>query len=1189
MPTLTTEQLDQLESKTFTTAELDQIEDSSTVPLPPKAAAELETIVWNDSIAQEIPLSKARKALPDVQETQKKYDSIEFWRQINTPVGFPGVLAPPPVPLNPIKTLSEVPKGVARSLQRDFAGGTGTMFDWFGQLIQEGGAALQQFSEIGTKNKGQVYNPVAESIIALGEGVSKIGTESRKAWAISASTGWEKFDNDLKETDPISYGAARISEGLTSSALSVLAAYMSGGSSASLNAGVQINRGLALLAAFSAAGSFEHAQSTGENFYWSTAHGIADGAVEYAMESTFLEGINTSTRLGAGAKEGTEEFFTGMIQNTRANILENTNKGMSAYEATKKAVGDSLRQSPWEVAAGFIGGYGIKGGADFVEMVKKGNAIPLETDVTPEGEGELPLVGDQVIGEDLTPTPEPKTTKQVNQKAISDAKVVKKDLDKGEISLQQADKKANQIEEKRLKDARKAQKTDKPPKPAKVESIEKDDSEAINRVMESLQKAKEAQPVTKAEQRVELKKRVGAAAGALKTSVAKGEPIDEAVLRSTGLLKGPLTEYEQVFESIEDVLTPEDKQTLFAKIYEQPNYFDVLDSTRALKKLIAGTALTNGDITSIERVFGKTFSDITSDRLPVSSLYDRAVALWKAGLLTGLKTQGLNVMSNMVHAVTETASTIPAAGFDTVASLFTGERTLALTTKGSVKGTKEGFKRGWDYLTTGHDERDVGTKLDFRKVNFGTSKFAKALQTYEETIFHMLGAADQPFYYGAKAKSLASQAIAQGKTKGLKGAELKAFVDKTINAPTDRMLEVAAYDAEVAVFQNRTVFGDIARAVQKAPGGEIVVPFGRTPAAVATQIINYTPVGVIAEVAKQAGKGKLNQRKLSQAVGRSVAGTGALWLGGQLLTAGLMTLDRPRNEREKKLWELEGRKPNSILVNGKWRSVQVLGPGGSVLIVGGHFQDQMEKTGSPTEALVQAATGGAKSFSEQTFVKGMNTAMQAMTDPDRSFENWFSSMAGSVVPTIVSDIARANDDVERRTKGAAQRVQSRIPGLREDLPPRIDVFGQDVPRYGGNILEVMIDPSRPAIVRQDVVVSELRRLADNTVKVSPTLLGEKHGFAVLTPEENTQLWRRTGELTYKGLLALVNSPGYQSIKNDFAKGEEIKRIVNTARTFTKAEIAFIKMKQGVSVVDLANGGLISLDEIEAINFFTRDR
>lgn len=731
------------------------------------------------------------------------------------------------------------------------------------------------------------------------------------------------------------------------------------------------------------------------------------------------------------------------------------------------------------------------------------------------------------------------------------------------------------------------------PPPKQTETVTKSQKdilgvEPVDRVLQSLREAKIVQPRTKAEQKAERKRRVGAAAGALKSNVKKGSPVEESIFKSTGLLKGELTEYERVFTAIDDTIAAEDKDALYAKVYSHPGlkYFDILNTATSLKKLLAGTALTDGDVTNIERVFGKAgLAKEAKKRVEVSSLFDRGVTLWKAGLLTGIKTSGLNTLSNLTHAITETSKDVPGALVDSVVSFYTGERALAFTTKGSLEGFKKGVRLGWTYLRTGHSERDIGKKLDYTKVNFGNSKFAKGLQMYEETIFHLLGAEDQPFYYREKSRSIASQSIAQAKNKGLKGAELGTFVEKLIQNPTDDMLEAAVHDAEVAVFQNRTGLGDIARAIQKTKVGQVIVPFGRTPSAVATQIINYTPVGPAKEVIDQISKGEFNQRKFSQAFGRGIVGTGVLAVGGLLLKAGLMTLDRPRTERERKLWEIEGRKANSIKIGDKWRSVQVLGPAGNVLIIGGHFQEGLEDTGSPTKAIVQAMTGGAKSFSEQTFVTGINQAVSALVDPDRSFEGWFSSMAGSVVPTIVSDIARAQDEITRRTEGPFQRVQARIPILREKLPPRIDVFGQDLPRYGGNPLEVMVDPTRPALINNDVVVTELRRLFDKNIKVSPTLLGDRSGFDVLTTEENTQLWRRSGELTYKLLQGWITSEGYSKVSNDFAKGKSIEQLVGKAKAAAKAEMVAIKINQGVGIVELAESGLLAVDGLEALKFF----
>ena len=713
----------------------------------------------------------------------------------------------------------------------------------------------------------------------------------------------------------------------------------------------------------------------------------------------------------------------------------------------------------------------------------------------------------------------------------------------------------------------------------------------INQIHIALKAAKAVRPITEAAKKEAIRKRIGAAAGALRRNLQRGMPAERAIQLSTGLLKGPLTEYDQLYESIEDTLEPGAKDAAYGMIATHPDlrYFEVVNTKKSFQKLLAGSSLTPVEAAQIERVFGKAFEEQLAKVTTKSDLYDRLITYWKASLLTGLKTSGLNILSTAGHAMTETTKDIPAALIDSGISLVTGERKVAFAVKGYGTGWVEGLKRGWKYMKTGHDERDVLGKYDYKKTNFGTSKIARTIQATTDFVFHLLGAEDQPWYYGAYSRSLRSQAIAQAKTKGLKGKAKKDFINNLQKNPTDEMLIWAKEDAETAIYTNRTNLGDLGKAIQKVKGGEIVVPFARTPSAVAMQIINYSPIGIVKEIAHEAHEGKFNQRKFSHAAGRTVVGTGALYLGAQLFTAGLITLGFPKGERERKLWELEGKKPNSILIDGKWRGIEVLGPTGNLLIIGGYFQQALDSKGSPTQAMIEAMAGGAKSFTEQTFVRGVNLAVDALVDPERSFERWFTSMSGSLVPTIVADIARAQDDRARRAVGPKERIQSRIPIYRRGLPPKIDVFGQDLPRYGGNVLETMIDPTRPAKIRQDVVVDELRRLWDKNIKVSPTLLGDRAGYNILTKEENTQLWQRAGELTYKALFGLINSDKYREAdkgaKADFVKGQLIDEMIRSAKTAAKLEIVIIKKAQGKTIMQLAESGLFSVEEFEMLKYF----
>jgi len=549
----------------------------------------------------------------------------------------------------------------------------------------------------------------------------------------------------------------------------------------------------------------------------------------------------------------------------------------------------------------------------------------------------------------------------------------------------------------------------------------------------------------------------------------------------------------------------------------------------------------------VAKAIRKVLDEKVNPKVP-ESLYSKLVTLWKAGLLTGLKTTGLNVASNTAHTGTEILKDVPGVLVDKVISLFTGKRSLGFTTKNQGKGMKEGVTKGWDYFKTGFDERDIGAKLDYKNISFGESKFAKALQTYEETIFRSLGAQDQPMYYGAKARSMYSQAIAQAKNAGLKGQEAKTFIENLVANPTDEMLKYALLDAETAVFQNKTALGDAAKVFQqKIPGGEVVLPFGKTPSAVATQLVNYSPIGIVKTIVQNIGKGKFDQRLFSQGMGRAITGTGAMYIGMKLGLNDMVTTSYPQSEKERELWELEGRQSNSIKINGKWRSPAVLGPIGYALVMGAYVQEGIEETGSFVGGLASSIPGTLQILTDQTFLSGINQAMEAVMDPKRSWNGYASSMAGSIVPTLISDIARSIDSNERRTATPMQRIKSRIPGLRQTLEPKVNAFGEEVetPAFFTTLLNPT-RPTEPTTDLNDPVLKEMQKLRDEGYLVAPAQLGPSKGYKSLSPEENTKLWRIAGMAGKNQVDQLMKMKGW----NDMDGEQKERTISNSIQDIT---------------------------------------
>lgn len=547
-----------------------------------------------------------------------------------------------------------------------------------------------------------------------------------------------------------------------------------------------------------------------------------------------------------------------------------------------------------------------------------------------------------------------------------------------------------------------------------------------------------------------------------------------------------------------------------------------------------------------------------------STFGQKAISLWKAGLLTGAKTTGTNLASNTVNATAEAIKDVPAAIVDSMASLFTKKRTVVGPNVGeagaTIKGVKEGAAKGFDYLKSGYDERNIAGKFDYKRVNFGTSKTAKALQAYEETIFRAIGSQDQPFFYGAKARSLYNQGQAVAKTQGLKGTAAKEFIDNFVSKPSDDALKLAVQDAEIATFQNSTKLGDIGSAVGQKGGalGQFVVPFSKTPAAAAMQgLVNYTPVGAVKTVIENAGKGKFDQRAFSQGLGRSITGTGVLAIGGALASAGLITTAQPSSETERKQWELEGKKPNSILIDGKWRSTNVLGPAGLLLVQGATYQNTLKETGSTSQALTAAAAGGGRALTDSTFLTGVSNITNALEDPARFGPRYAQSAAGSVIPTVVADTAQAFDPYKRETNSIGDAVQNRIPGLRNSNIVQRDILGQPLQR--DNAIQSFLDPSRPSPVRTGVITNELSRLNIAGEKTTPSGLDKSQTInkkkVVLNPNQLNKLEIAVGEQIRPALETVISDPGYGSL-SDSQKKKILSQVVEDVRATEKIRVSY---------------------------------
>lgn len=491
--------------------------------------------------------------------------------------------------------------------------------------------------------------------------------------------------------------------------------------------------------------------------------------------------------------------------------------------------------------------------------------------------------------------------------------------------------------------------------------------------------------------------------------------------------------------------------------------------------------------------------DYVSRRIP-STNADKLVNFWRAGLLTAPKTTGGNILGNATELATQKLWTNPVAiGTDKFFSMFTGKRTKTLAS-GGIKGAKEGLNRGVDYLKTGYDPRDMpNAKYDApRRINYKN----KILDTYVNGVYRWMGAQDQPFYYAAKSAAAYDLAKADGMNLKYKGQQLADYVEKSVadaewKPQTFKTAKDVTDYAKYAVYQNETLLGSLASGMKQGASRfgngkgkalvDFVLPFTQVPSSVAMRIIDRTPIGTAREVIKQIRAKSFDQRAMAEAVGNGSFGIPVIAAGYALAASGELTGQYPTDNAEKKLWEAQGKQPYSVKIGDRWYSLNYMQPFGTLMAVGKQVHDDKADGKSDGEAWMNATGSAAKSIESQSFLKGLNGVLSAVNDPNRSMAQYARSTASSVVPNFIRSGAAATDSKQRDMETPFDAFKGAVPGARQTLPVRQDMFGAEL-ESKDNPINMYANPLNPSKVRNknDVTTNELDRLHKTDNSIVPT-------------------------------------------------------------------------------------------------------
>lgn len=308
-----------------------------------------------------------------------------------------------------------------------------------------------------------------------------------------------------------------------------------------------------------------------------------------------------------------------------------------------------------------------------------------------------------------------------------------------------------------------------------------------------------------------------------------------------------------------------------------------------------------------------------------------------------------------------------------------------------------------------------------------------------------------------------------------------------------------------------------------------MLPFIRTPINIAKELLRMSPFApAIAEWRADFARGGVaRDRALAEiTAGTAVmAATMAAAFAGNI--SGNGSPDPGKNRAKVGVWQ-----PYSVLVGDTWYEYARIQPTGTLMGMAADMSliwDQMtgeEKDKTPK--LLAAAFANA--ITNQTFLAGITNVVNATSDPVRFGPRFLQQFAGSLVPNVIGQPTTMADPVVREVNSMLEAIQARIPGLRQDLLPKVDWLGDPVltkERLG------LVMPVREQKVSEDKVRLEADRL-ELSMAAAPkkTHIGKgtgKLGDVELTPQEKNVFATVGGQFAHKILENIVNAPGYDEM------------------------------------------------------------
>lgn len=607
--------------------------------------------------------------------------------------------------------------------------------------------------------------------------------------------------------------------------------------------------------------------------------------------------------------------------------------------------------------------------------------------------------------------------------------------------------------------------------------------------------------------------------------------------------------------------------------------------------------------------FLKTFAadsiyNIAADTSAVST-GEKVKTVRRMGMLSKVSTVMRNLVSNNVFDPVDSLARNISVPLDMLVSTITGTRSVAgdasWFSAAKRKGSMDGLARacmevGLDVDTSGGAGKYENTANRTFKMSGGV--FSKLMSVWEAYEGYTLNATDE-FQKGGIESSV---------QKGIDRLYEKGKI------ADDSLRDAGKQEALYRTFQDKTVLSDAAIGIRNAlnkahigdiGAGDIVLPFAQVPSNLGARAIEYSPAGLLVSTADfinmldSAKKGNLTaaqQAKAVQGVGRALTGSGMIAIAAAGALRGWLKVTGDDEDKNKdalgKTHGLDGTQLNISAAmrdlrgeSAEWQngdtllSIGFLDPLNAQLTTGALIADDIRSEAGVTAGRVlgNSLSGALQSVLDTPVMSTMQDVVNNYQYSDASTpggkmldatQKYGANQLSSVIPNALRGIAQGLDDTERNAyssdnvwQQAVDNAKASIPGLRETLPAKTDVWGNPIKNEGGvrNFLNRNVNPGNITTYKTDAVSSEIEKISDATGnslypdRTAPRSVKVDGESISLTFEQRSIYQKAYGDAYSAAVTALMNDKNYKSMP-DSMKAEILKQAKDVAAESAKDKL-----------------------------------